>query len=160
MKRKYIIATLLIIAGLFSWAIAPTHEVTRHGFAMNTLIRISIYTDDDKLIDDAYSLLAELDNQLSMYNPSSDISRINSLAGIEKVNVPQSVIEVVKDSQRLYDVTGGVFNPLIGAVTRLWKINKADNTLPSQESLASAIALTKIENLEIAEESIFLRERQ
>ena len=158
MKRKYIIATLLIIAGLFSWAIAPTHEVTRHGFAMNTLIRISIYTDDDKLIDDAYSLLAELDNQLSMYNPSSDISRINSHAGIEKVNVPPSVIEVVRDSQRLYDVTGGVFNPLIGAVTRLWKINKSDGITPSQESLKAAVSLSDITNLEITDDTIFLRE--
>ena len=88
MKRKYIIAALLIIAGLVSWAMSPVQGVTRQGFAMNTLIRMTAYTNDDRVIDDAYSLLAELDHQLSMYNPSSDISRINSHAGIEKVNVP------------------------------------------------------------------------
>ena len=158
MKRKYIIAALLILAGLVSWAIAPLQEITRHGFAMNTLIRMTAYTNDDRVIDDAYSLLAELDHQLSMYNPSSDISRINSHAGIEKVHVPASVVEVVRDSKRLYDVTGGVFNPLIGAVTRLWKINKSDGTAPSQESLKAAVALSDIANLEITNKSIFLRE--
>ena len=63
MKRKYIIAALLIIAGLVSWAMSPVQGVTRQGFAMNTLIRMTAYTNDDKLIDDAYSLLAELDHQ-------------------------------------------------------------------------------------------------
>ena len=159
MKRKYIIAALLILAGVVSWAIAPLQGVTRHGFAMNTLIRMTAYTNDDKVIDDAYSLLAELDHQLSMYNPSSDISRINSNAGLEKISVPSSVVEVVRDSQRLYDVTGGIFNPLIGAVTRLWKINRADNSVPSPESLKAAIALSDITNLEITDENIFLREK-
>ena len=159
MKRKYLIAALLIIAGLIICAASPVREVSRQGFAMNTLISMRAYTSDDKLIDDAYSLLAELDNQLSMYNPSSDISRINSHAGSERVNVPDSVVEVVRDSVRLYDITGGKFNPLIGTVTSLWKINRADNTVPSSNDLAGAIALTNIENLEIADENIFLREK-
>ncbi len=156
-KRKYLVAALLILAGLFSWAIAPAPEVTRTGFAMNTLIRMTAYTKDDKLIDDAYILLAELDNQLSMYNPSSDISRINSQAGLQSVRVPDSVVEVVKASRRLYDATSGVFNPLIGAVTRLWKINRADNTIPSSESLERALGLTSIANLEISDGQIYLK---
>ena len=159
MKRKYFVAALLILAGVFSWAVAPVPEVTRSGYAMNTLIRMTAYTKDDKLIDDAYSLLAELDNQLSMYNPSSDISRVNSLAGSEMVSVPASVAEAVRDSVRLYEATGGVFNPLIGAVTRLWKINRADNTIPSHEDLVSALALTSIDNLVILDDAIFLREK-
>ena len=157
MYRKYFVALLLILAGLFSWAIAPIPETSRDGFAMNTLIRMTAYTKDDTVIDDAYSLLAELDNQLSMYNPSSDISRINSQAGIQKVDVPDSVVEVVRDSRRLYDLTGGTFNPLIGAVTRLWKINRADNTIPSRDSLENALALTEINNLEISDDYIYLK---
>ncbi len=159
MKRKYFVAALLILAGIFSWAIAPAPEVTRNGFAMNTIIRMTAYTKDDKLIDDAYALLAELDSQLSMYNPSSDISRINSQAGVENVNVPDSVVEVVRDSRRLYDATSGIFNPLIGAVTRLWKINRADNSIPSRESLESALALSEIHNLEISDGHIFLKSK-
>ncbi len=159
MKRKYFVAALLILAGLFSWAIAPLPEVSRNGFAMNTIIRMTAYTKDDKLIDDAYTLLAELDHQLSMYNPSSDISRINSQAGLHSVDVPFTVIEAVRDSRRLYDATTGIFNPLIGAVTRLWKINRADNTIPSRESLESALALSGIDNLEISDGHIFLKSK-
>ena len=159
MKHKYLVTALLILAGLLSWAMAPVPQVSRDGFAMNTLIRMTAYTNDHRLIDDAYALLAELDHQLSMYNSSSDISRINSQAGTQSVNVPDSVVEVVRDSRRLYDVTSGIFNPLIGAVTRLWKINRADNTIPSRESLESALGLSEINNLEISDGSIYLKNK-
>ena len=159
MKRKYLVALLLVLAGISSWAIAPLPEVKRESFAMNTLIRMTFFTKDEAVLDDAYSLLHELDAELSMYNPSSDISRINSQAGIERVNVPREVVEVVRDSQRLYAITDGVFNPLIGAVTRLWKINRADNTVPSQSELDAVLGLSRIENLEVNDESVFLKEK-
>ena len=159
MKHKYLVAILLIFAGLFSWAVTPLPEVSRSGFAMNTLIRMSAYTNDNSLIDDAYALLSKLDNQLSMYNPSSDISRINSFAGTQKIGVPSSVVEVVRDSYRLYEITGGIFNPLIGAVTKLWKINRADNSIPSPDSLENALTLSEIHNLVISEDCIFLKNK-
>ena len=159
MKRKYFVAALLILAGIFSWSISPASEFSREGFAMNTVIRMSIYTKDDKLLDDAYALLHELDNQLSMYNPSSDISRIVAHAGTEKINVPPSVIEAVKDSRRLYDITGGIFNPMIGPVTKLWKINRADNSLPSREELDAVLGLSEINNLEISDDYAFLKNK-
>lgn len=159
MKRKYLVAALLVLAGIFSWAISPAPEVKRDGFAMNTVIRMTIYSENEKLLDDAYALLHELDNQLSMYNPSSDISRIVSCAGSEKVNVPPSVIEAVRDSRRLYDITNGIFNPMIGPVTKLWKINRADNSIPSREELDNALGLSSIDNLEISDSYIFLKHK-
>lgn len=159
MKRKYIVAGLLILAGILSWAIAPVPEISRESFAMNTLIRMTFYTKDDKILDEAYSLLHELDFSLSMYNPSSDISRINSQAGIARVKVPSAVAEVVMDSLRLYDLTDGVFNPLIGVVTRLWKINRADNTVPSSEDLDAVLGLSEIDNLDVSDDAVFLKSK-
>lgn len=159
MKRKYFVVALLILAGLFSWASAPAPEVSRESFAMNTLIRMTFAAKDEAILDEAYSLLHELDASLSMYNPSSDISRINHLAGTERVNVPSSVVEVVRDSHRLYDLTDGVFNPLIGAVTRLWKINRADGKIPSSEDLDAVLGLSSIENLEFGDDYVFLKSK-
>ncbi|MBQ7576769.1 MAG: FAD:protein FMN transferase [Synergistaceae bacterium] len=158
MRRKIFIASLLILAGLLSWYLAPIPEHEKNGFAMNTIIRIMIRSRDDNALNDAYNLLARLDKALSMYNKESEISRINSFAGSEKFSASPEVIEAVKDSRRVYDLTDGIFNPLIGAVTRLWKINEADKILPSQESLDAAIKLSAINNLEIGEDYIYLRE--
>ena len=150
MKRKIFIATLLILAGLLSLWLRPVESFTREGFSMNTLIRMTAYARDEKILDEAYSLLNKLDKELSLYDPSSDISRINFLAGSKKFfAAPPEVIEVISKSLELYEITNGIFNPLIGPVTKLWKINKADNKIPSPESLDAAIKLSNIKNLEL-----------
>ena len=159
MKRKIFAASLLILAGLVSLWLRPVPEQTRQGFAMNTIISMRVFSRDDKILDGAYDLLNRLDKLLSMYDSDSQVSRINNLAGVEKVNAAPEVIEVVNDSLRLYELTGGIFNPLIGPVTRLWKINRQENSKPSQESLNAAIALSGINNLELDDNSIYLKNK-
>ena len=155
--RKYFIVLLLLLAGLFSWAVSPVHEYTQHGFSMNTVIRMSVNSNDDTLLNRAFSLLNQLDNELSMYNPSSDLAAVNASAGKEKYFAPAEVIEAVRSAVRVHDITGGAFNPLIGAVTRLWKINQNDGTIPTSEEIQNALSLTDMNNLEITDKYIFLK---
>ena len=159
MKRKIFVAVALILCGLVSLYAREPERVSRESFAMNTLIRMSVYADDEKILDEAFDMLSRLDKELSMYDPSSDISMVNSRSGVEGVEVSSEVIAAVRDSRRIYDITGGVFNPLIGPVTRLWKINQADNTIPPPESLDAAVKLSDISNLVIDDGKIFLKSR-
>lgn len=156
MKRKYFTAAILICAGLLSLYMREAEEFTRTGQAMNTIIRMTIYGHDESVLDEAFSLLNELDFSLSMYNPSSDISRANSLGSL---NVRHTTIEAINDAVRLYNFTGGVFNPLIGAVTGLWKINRKGGTIPTPESLDYAVKLADINNLTISGDNISLRQK-
>ena len=157
MKRKifFTISFLLILVLCFRTSEAKL--ISRDGFAMNTLIRVSVYSDDVKILDDAYKLLSRLDNLFSMYDENSQISKINSLAGIEKFNAAPEVCEIIEKSLKVYEISNGVFNPLIGPVTKLWKINRADNKIPSPESLDKAVKLSEISNLEIEDNNIFLK---
>ena len=158
MKRKIFVALILILAGFMSLYLREPEEFTRNSEAMNTIIRMTIYGHDDSPLDGAFSLLNELDRRLSMYNPSSDISLINSNAGLHPVTVNSHTLKAVKDGMTLHEITGGVFNPLIGAVTKLWKINRADGKKPSPESLDHAVKLSDIRNLSVSGDKIFLRE--
>lgn len=157
MKRKYIIALIFILAGVYSYYIKTDEIFSRTDMAMNTIIRMSIKAHHDDSLDDAFKLLAELDDSLSMYNPSSDISRINSMSGIQDVDVNDSVVDVIRHAVALYSLTDGIFNPLIGAVTRLWKINRDDGTIPAQESIDEAVKLTDINNLVLNDNNVFLK---
>ena len=162
MKKKFFATLILILCGLVSFAVRGNVKVenfSREGFSMNTLIRMMIYSQDKKILDDAYDLLNRLDKELSMYDPSSDISKINFMAGSKSVDVPFEVVDAVKNSLRLHELTDGIFNPLIGPVTKLWKINQNDNSIPSPESLDAAIKLSDIKNLEIDGKKIFLKNK-
>ena len=152
MKRKIFTAFILVCAGLLSLALKETEEHTRSGMAMNTVIRMTLYGPESAL-DDSFSLLDELDRRLSMYDPSSDISRINSGPAF---HASHHTLNAINDALRLHEITGGVFNPLIGAVTRLWKINRADGKIPSQESLDHAVKLSDIRSLTISGDNVSL----
>ena len=158
MKRKILTVIILVLAGLLSLHLREPEEFKRQSSAMDTIISMTVY-DDDKVLDDAFALLNELDNRLSMYNPSSDVSIINNTSGRQAVTVSRYTVETVSDSLRLHEITGGVFNPLIGTVTKLWKINKSGGSRPSPESLDMAVKLSDIRNLVVEGDSVFLREK-
>ena len=157
MKHKIFTAMVLVCAGLLSLALREPEQFTRSGMSMNTIIRMTVYGHD--VLDEAFGLLDDLDRKLSMYNPSSDISKINGNSGLHEISVDAHTINAVNDALRLHAITGGVFNPLIGAVTRLWKINKADGMLPSPESLDHAVKLADIANISVSGDRVFLREK-
>ena len=159
MKKKIFAALILILAGLLSLRLRETEEFTRNTMAMNTIIRMTVYGHDDSPLDAAFSLLNDLDRRLSMYNPSSDLSLINQNAGLQPITADSHTLKAIHDSMRLYDITGGVFNPLIGAVTKLWKINRADGKIPSPESLDNAVKLSDVHSISISGDKIFLREK-
>ena len=159
MKRKIIVALVMILAGLMSLYMREDTDFTRNGMAMNTIIRMTVYSHDDSALDDAFALLTEIDRRLSMYDPSSDLSLINRNAGTAPVTPSHMTIEAVSEAMKLHEITGGVFNPLIGPVTRLWKINSAGGNVPSQESLDHAVKLADIRNIAVSSDKIFLREK-
>lgn len=156
MKRKIFIIVLILI-GIAHLCFADVKEFTRASMSMNTLISIKVFAEDNKPINEAFKLLDNLDKELSMYNSSSIISQINSNAGHQKISVSDEVLEVLNDSLKVHEISNGVFNPLIGPVTNLWKINRADNTVPSKENLDEAVKLSDISNLEIENNSVFLK---
>ena len=160
MIRKILFAAVLILAGLLSFYLSQNYTFSRSDMAMNTLIRISINAHDDYSLNDAFNLIHSLDFSLSMFNPSSDISRINSLAGIHSVDVNADTAHVIRKAVTLHDLTDGTFNPLIGSLTKLWKINLNDGLIPSKESIDIAVNFTDIHNLVMHNNNIFLKHKE
>ena len=131
---------------------------TRDGISMNTVIRISAYAKSNEPVDEAFELLEILNKSFSLYDKNSDISEINFNAGIKPVLNKNSFIpEILNRAREIFDLTDGVFNPLIGPITKLWKINQNDNTIPNLLSIDQALKLTDINNLVINSDSVFLK---
>ncbi|MBR1672955.1 MAG: FAD:protein FMN transferase [Fretibacterium sp.] len=135
-------------------------EVTlsRESFAMNTLISLSVTGGEEQArsaLDEAFACLERLDGELSLYDEGSVLSEIGRRAGEkEPLSVPAGVFAAVAKAQEMCRLTDGVFNPLIGPVTKLWKINRSPDspesfTLPGQASLDAALVLSDPGGLEL-----------
>ena len=70
-------------------------------------INITINSDSRKPLDDAFILLESLDKYLSLYNPNSELNKINNNAGIKPVTTNKYVYEIINESKNIYNLTEG-----------------------------------------------------
>ena len=165
---KKIIVFLIVLSGLI-FLFANLNDSrnfknsSRQALLMDTVMQISINSkfDNDIFLDKAFFLLSSIDNLLSLYKDESEVSKLNSQSGVSGLKVDALTFEAIEQAKYFYDLTDGIFNPLIGAVTKLWKINVADNSITTQTELDKAISLSNINNLEMsrASQEIFLKSR-
>lgn len=154
-------AALALLLGLVAlWPQERPVGARRDGLAMNTVIRLRVAglpsAEAEAALNWAFDLLTSLDHELSIYDEGSDLSRVNRSAGGSPVTVPPDAFAAVSRAAEACRTTEGVFNPLIGPVTKLWRINRrqADPgsqafALPQQASLDALLHLTDPEGLEL-----------
>ena len=143
---------LAVIAGfLYVNYNIKLNSVTRSGLAMNTLISITLESKNksevelNKILDEAFDYLKIFEAQVSLYDENSQVNKINKMAGIAPVEVSSDVIALALKSVEINKLTHNIFNPLIGAVTKLWKINESASLaelkakLPEPASIDNAL---------------------
>ncbi len=160
MKRKIIYALIFLLALVLigDSLKRDANLFSRDGVSMNTVIRIAAKSNSREPVDAAFNLLEKLDQSLSMYDKNSDLTQINSMAGVKAINFQNEFIaEITERARKIYYMTDGTFNPLIGSLTKLWKINQNDNTMPDIKSIDQALKLTDINNLVVNSDSVFLK---
>ena len=154
------------------------YRTSRSGVSMNTAIRISVTALDereaDAALDESFRLLESLNDQFSLFREESALARINRAAGDGPESVPPDVFAVVDEARKICLLTNGIFNPLVGPLTKLWKINRQPPSdaesadvgarmrfrLPDPASIDALLPLTRIENLELrSPDTVCLRQK-
>jgi thiamine biosynthesis lipoprotein len=127
---------------------------------MGTYARVLIYGGNNKDVDAAFSEIKKLDNLLSDYNPKSEISEINNMAGEKAVKVNPQVIEVLEIAKNIASETGGVFDPTIGALTiGVYKFGRESDDEPNIENIDKAKSLVNYKDLIIEGDSVYLKRK-
>ncbi|MCZ6684506.1 MAG: FAD:protein FMN transferase [Candidatus Dadabacteria bacterium] len=134
--------------------------IERVQLQMGTYARVLIYGGNNKDVDAAFSEIKKLDNLLSDYNPKSEISEINNMAGEKAVKVNPQVIEVLEIAKNIAFETGGVFDPTIGALTiGAYKFGRESDDEPNIEDIDKAKSLVNYKDLIIEGDSVYLKRK-
>ncbi len=103
---------------------AAVEVTTSDTFAFDTAIRIQTYHGENDVHDEIIALIQRLDSLFDPYDAPKDglnsVYTINHADG-EFVEVDQLLFDALLEANRATDITGGLFNPLIGKTTSLWK---------------------------------------
>lgn len=156
--RRMGIVLLCCLLCLFTGCQPSSSTAERTGFALDTVITVSIYGVDDgvdteSVLDRCFAEVERLEGLLSATRADSDIARINQSNGTP-VTVSKETAEVLSLGIRYAQLSDGVFDITMRPVTELWDFSVA--TLPETDALFAAAALVDYRKLAISGTTVTL----
>ena len=103
------------------------------------------------------ALVAELEDQLSVYREHSEVSQLNRRAAHEAVEVEERLFSLLSRAVELHRRTGGAFDMTSGPLIKAWGFYRRQGRIPSEEELAAAMAVVGGQWLELDAASRTLR---
>ena len=108
-------------------------------FAMDTYMQLKVSGDDtETALNEAESLIKELDGIFSVTNENSDVSRINRADG-ENTEVSGYTAELISYAGEICAETEGALDITIYPVLREWGFTAGEYHIPDEETLSSLL---------------------
>ncbi|MBP8082173.1 MAG: FAD:protein FMN transferase [Spirochaetes bacterium] len=156
--RKHIIIALYA-AFLFACVKEPSVSISES--RMGTVISQTVYGQNaQEAVIEASTRLAQLEKILSFHDDKSDLSKLNSNAGRDFVQLKSETLLLLKASVHYSEVTGGSFNILTGPLSKLWKVTSPDADIPQHKKIKELLALIDYKDIIIDESNSSARLRR
>lgn len=122
--------------------------VKRTQMHMGTLVSITAvgrtHDEANDAITAGFQEIKRLEQLLSTWIPSSELSKVNAAAGRSAVKVSLETMVVVRKALQVAEMTDGAFNIAIGPAINAWNISD-DPRLPTSEELAALKPLVDLQ---------------
>lgn len=147
-------------------ALIPANAQTvgiRDTILMGSQFRITLVDVDsiavEKSINKAIDEMVRIENLISDWKPTSQVSQINQNAGIKPIKVDQEVIDLTKRAIYFSEMTNGAFDISFATMDRIWKFDGSMEKIPTKEEIEKAIEKIGYQNiiLDEANSTIFLK---
>ncbi|MCL2291095.1 MAG: FAD:protein FMN transferase [Bacteroidetes bacterium] len=141
------ITTFLLTLSITFYA-CTTQPPTTHisGEALGTYYHITIADKNNITQLQIDSVIAELNNTASIFNPNSLVSRINRN---ETDTLNQILKDILEVSLQVCEETGGAFDFTVGALVNLWGFGKDTLKKVSPEEVAKALETVGYKKIKI-----------
>ena len=130
-----LLAVMMLCSGCAGETIPP--KLTEVGFYLDTVITLTAYTEDKRVLKDALEECGRYEKILSRTVEGSDVWRINHAKG-ETVEVSDDTMNILHCAQEISEKSGGAFDVTIAPVSTMWNFTKEPHELPDAEELAKA----------------------
>jgi thiamine biosynthesis lipoprotein len=128
---------------------------------MGTLVKITAVARNESIAQAAatagFSEIRRLEDLLSTWIPTSELSRVNASAGVAPVSVSPETMVVVQGAIRVAEMTDGGFNIAIGPAVDAWNVIEG-GPIPAEfqlEALRPMVDLQAV-HADVKKQTIFL----
>jgi FAD:protein FMN transferase len=143
--------TLLCCAFAGCVGVSPGLEsvvVTRAQMQMGTLVKITAVARSESIAQAAaaagFAEIHRLEELLSTWIPTSELSRVNTSAGVKPVSVSPETMTVVQSATQVAEMTDGGFNIAIGPVVDAWNVIEG-RRIPTESELETLRPLVDLQ---------------
>jgi thiamine biosynthesis lipoprotein len=100
-----------------------------------------------------------IENLISDWIPTTQISLVNQNAGIKPIKVDKEVFELVERSIKVSQITSGAFDISYASMDKIWKFDGSMKTMPTDEAIKKSVSKIGYKNiiLDTNEQTIFLK---
>jgi FAD:protein FMN transferase len=109
---------------------------------------------------DTLDRVDELEEQLSIFRETSDISYLNTTAALKSVEIESGLFDLLKLAQEIYQKTDGAFDPTATPLWNLWGFSRRKGQLPSDQQIAEALKLIGMDQVELDDQNRSVRYRR
>lgn len=138
-----IVLTIPALPGCGQEAPGPA-LVEQSRLAMGSALQIAVWTSDrrgaTRAIDAVFAEFERLDRLLSVWQPDSEVQRLNQAAGHGPVPIGPDLAAVLQAAAEGHRRTGGRFDITFGALSDVWRFDHdQDNRVPTPEEIAARL---------------------
>jgi len=155
-KSMMIITVLVMLNGCFPSADQSKQEVLLQGRTMGTTYNIKVVVennavDTEKMQLGIDNLLKQLNQEMSTYIPTSELSLFNKSESLAPIEISVGLQRVVKEAIRLGNLSEGKLDVTVGPLVNLWGFGPEyrPETIPSVEQLETARARIGLNKLNL-----------
>ena len=162
MKYVYSLVVCLLLTAQISSAQVMR---SRMKMLMGARFDISLVANDsltaEQNIDSVIHEISRIEYLISDWIDTTQVSRINQMAGIRPVKVDQEVLELTLRAIHISEITGGAFDITFAAMERIWKFDGSMTKMPSKKVVKRAKSKVNYRNIivDTANSTVFLKQK-
>ncbi len=141
----------------------PSDLYKYHQVSMGTVVEITLIGEEEaseKASLQAFQEIKRIEQLMSPWIGSSDVSRINRLAGKEWVKVSPKTIDVIKKAEEISELSEGGFDITVGPLTQLWRMAREKGIPPLADDVKEKLNLVNFRDVSINREGkVFLKKK-
>lgn len=156
---------LLIIATLFSLTsfgqIVHKRKLSMLGSPFEITVVAKDTTQGNFFIDKAVAEVKRIENLISDWIPTTQISEVNKNAGIKAVKVDDEVFQLITRANKISKLTNGAFDISYASMDKIWKFDGSMKEMPTEEAIKSSVEKIGYEKIILNDttKTIFLKEK-
>ena len=157
---KKLLSLLFVVVSFSSFAQAEyKKKVSMLGSPFEITVVAKDSIEGNYFIELAISEVKRIENQISDWIPTTQISLVNKNAGIQAVKVDSEVFDLVARAIKISELTDGAFDISYASMDKIWKFDGSMKAMPSDDAIKKSVAKIGYKNIILnkQDQSIFLK---